>query len=121
VRGVAGRVEDSLIGRDDIPDGDRGSIIERVIAREREPVPSRTGPLPCRERGLWLTMLVEAYKPLVKQVVDAFGCCVGCLSGIEIERQLLDAEPDSFRLLPGAPGQLHGKEQQQDDASHHVP
>jgi hypothetical protein len=65
-------------------------------------------------------MLVEAYKPLVKQVVDAFGCCVGCLSGIEIERQLLHAKPDTFRLMPGAPGQLHGKQQKQKGASYHV-
>jgi hypothetical protein len=53
-------------------------------------------------------------------VVDTLRGRVGCLSGIEIERQLLHAKPDTFRLMPGAPGQLHGKQQKQKGASYHV-
>jgi hypothetical protein len=91
-----------------------------IIAHEREPVPQGIRPLPCRQRGLRQTLLVEAHKPLVKQVVDTLRGRVGCLSGIEIERQLLHAKPDTFRLMPGAPGQLHGKQQKQKGASYHV-
>jgi hypothetical protein len=109
-----------LIGGDDIADGDRGSIIETIITREREPVPPGISPLPCRQCRSWLTQLVEAHEPLVKQVVDTLGCCIGCLSGIKIERQLLNAEPDAFRLLSGATAQLQGKEQKQKGASYHV-
>ncbi|MDX1344507.1 MAG: hypothetical protein R3179_01325, partial [Sedimenticolaceae bacterium] len=60
-----------------------------------------------------LTMFVEAHKPLVKEVVDTLGCCVGCLPGVEIEWQLLNAEPDTFRLLPCASGKQHDKQQKQ--------
>jgi hypothetical protein len=40
-------------------------------------------------------MLVEADKPLVKQVIDTFRGSVGCLPGVKIEWQLLDTETDT--------------------------
>jgi hypothetical protein len=52
---------------------------------------------------LWPATLVEANKPLVKQVIDSFRGSIGCLPGIKIEWQLLDTETNTRRLLLIAP------------------
>jgi hypothetical protein len=100
---VCGRVENGAIGRDHITHGDRGAIIETGIAYERESVSPGRWPLPCCEIRLWPATLVEADKPLVKQVIDTFRGSIRCLPGIKIEWQLLDTETDTRRLLLIAP------------------
>jgi hypothetical protein len=92
---IRSRVENGAIGGDHITHGDRGTIIETGFACERESVALRPWPLPGREIRLWPAMLVEADKPLVKQVIDTFRGSVGCLPGVKIEWQLLDTETDT--------------------------